>query len=133
MRGIYSITNIFTNTVYYGQSKNCENRLRVHECSLKGNYHHNPILQSSWNKYGKEAFIFTPILESNEDLTRLEKKYISEAYSIGLKLFNIADPEDPTKLSAESIKRMIKTKSKKHYKTVNPYLNEAIQKMSLYW
>lgn len=96
MKGIYAITNTLTDRVYYGQSKDCENRLRVHERALRGNYHHNPILQASWNKNGSKCFVFSLILSVATDLTRLEKKFISEAYSIGLKPFNIADPEAPT-------------------------------------
>ncbi len=104
MRGIYAITNILTDTVYYGQSINIEGRLRSHKSDLNKNKHGNPRLQNSWNKYGNSAFVFAPyrIFENGEDITSLEKKYINEAYSLGLITFNMSDPTDPTVWTAES-------------------------------
>ena len=135
MRGIYSITNTITNEVLYGQSKDIEHRLKVHKTSLKGNYHCNPLLQNSWNKYGETVFTFEPFYITEEpNLTYFEKKAITESK---LPVFNIADPENPTKLSPESIRRMVKSRNKnrigRQTDTVSRYLNEATQKMSLYW
>lgn len=98
MRGIYAITNILTDTVYYGQSGFLTKRLGEHRLKLSKNIHANPKLQSSWNKYGKDAFVFTPIQiieDTNIDLTPIEKKYKDGAYSLGLKIFNILEPGNP--------------------------------------
>jgi group I intron endonuclease len=109
MRGIYTITNILTDTVYYGQSKNIKHRLNQHISDLKDSDHHNIYLQNSWNKYGESAFVFTPIQiieDMSIDLTPIEKKYTKDAYSLGLNIFNIREPELKAPLSEETKKKM---------------------------
>lgn len=109
MRGIYAITNIVSDTVYYGQASQINSRLNNHKLALKKNIHENPRLQNSYNKHGEESFIFTPIYiikEKQIDLTLLEKKCIEEAYFLGLKVFNIRSPELKDKLSDETKKKM---------------------------
>jgi group I intron endonuclease len=117
MRGIYTITNIITDTVYYGQSGNIERRLKKHFYNLKVNKHANPHLQSSWNKHGKDAFIFAPIQimeDKNIDLTPIEKKYKDGAYSLGLKIFNIREPELKAPLSEETKQKISKNRKEKY-------------------
>lgn len=95
MRGIYAITNILTDTVYYGQAQIIRKRIDHHRYALRDNKHTNPYLQHSWNKHGADAFVFTALYEVADksiDLTPLENKCIKEAYNIGLKVFNILDP-----------------------------------------
>ena len=87
MRGIYAITNIVSDTVYYGQASQMQDRLSNHRLALRKNIHENPRLQNSYNKYGEDAFIFTPIYvvkEKQIDLTPIEKKFIEEAYFLEL-------------------------------------------------
>lgn len=108
MRGIYAITNILTDTVYYGQSIVMAHRLSSHRWALNKNKHGNLHLQRSWNKYGKDAFIFTTIKiieDKKVELTSIEKKYKDNAYNLGLNIFNIADPEKPLEPSLELRKR----------------------------
>lgn len=112
MRGIYAGTNIFTDTVYYGQSKNIPKRLREHKNNLNRKSHPNIHLQASWNKYGEDAFLFTTV-EIIEDisinLTPIEQKYIKNAYNLGLKLFNNSDPVPPFTVSLEVRKKISNT------------------------
>ncbi len=58
MIGIYKIENLINNKIYIGQSTNCEDREHSHFVNLRLNSHHNKYLQRSYNKYGKENFIF---------------------------------------------------------------------------
>lgn len=60
--GIYSILNIKTNKIYIGSSINLKSREYKHFWMLSNNRHDNLHLQKSYNKYGKECFIFN-ILE----------------------------------------------------------------------
>ena len=79
MTGIYKITNMVNGKVYIGQSVDVEVRWRSHKSELRGNYHENPYLQNSWNKYGEDNFKFEIIESCNqEDLNKLEIYYIKE-------------------------------------------------------
>jgi group I intron endonuclease len=91
MQGIYAITNILTDTVYYGQAVNIERRLRRHKNDLNSNKHSNPYLQNSYNKYGLLAFIFTSVqlVENKEILVKKEQEFIDNTYFLGLKSFNL--------------------------------------------
>jgi hypothetical protein len=65
---------------------------------LNKNIHGNPKLQASWNKYGKNAFVFAPLQLVEDitiDLTPIEKKYKDSAYFLGLKVFNLIEPGNP--------------------------------------
>lgn len=77
MPGIYEIKNTVTGKRYIGQTVDYEKRKASHINALKGNYHSNKYLQSSWNKYGESAFEFSLIAESDaEHLNELEVEYI---------------------------------------------------------
>jgi len=56
--GIYKITNSITQDYYIGSSVNIEKRWRRHLTDLKQQIHPNTRLQRSYNKYGKDAFLF---------------------------------------------------------------------------
>lgn len=56
--GIYKITNKVNGKFYIGQSSNIASRFQVHKSLLSRGKSHNPHLQSSWNKYGKDSFLF---------------------------------------------------------------------------
>src|SRR3990172_2642855 len=75
--GIYSITNIINNKIYYGSSNFCKRRWRSHKSLLNRNKHENPHLQRSWNKHGEKSFIFD-IVECvlPENLLVVEQKYL---------------------------------------------------------
>ena len=57
--GIYGIKNIINNKIYIGQTRESFiKRYWHHRCLLNNNHHDNPHLQSAWNKYGSDNFIF---------------------------------------------------------------------------
>ena len=78
--GIYKIINIINNKIYIGSSVNLYKRKKEHFNKLKKNIHKNIHLQSSYNKYGEENFIFE-IIEYIEDkylLIGREQYWINE-------------------------------------------------------
>ena len=58
MIGIYKIQNLINNKVYIGSSKSLKRRQYQHFFQLKKGKHDNTYLQYSYNKYGKDSFIF---------------------------------------------------------------------------
>jgi group I intron endonuclease len=77
--GIYVILNTMTEQVYVGQSKNLSKRLKEHWSYLTKESHHNPHLQSSFLKYGKDSFVFR-VMEycGAESLTDREQYWINQ-------------------------------------------------------
>jgi group I intron endonuclease len=59
--GVYKIYNLKNEKCYIGSSKNVSLRCDNHKQNLKNNKHSNKHLQASYNKYGKETFIFLAI------------------------------------------------------------------------
>jgi group I intron endonuclease len=77
MKGIYKITNLINAKVYVGQSQNLNSRKKSHFYWLNRDRHHNDYLQKSYNKYGKENFIFE-MIEETENLDNRELYWINE-------------------------------------------------------
>ena len=85
--GIYKITNIQNGKVYVGSSLNLSNREYKHFWMLNKGVHDNLFLQNSFNKYGKDFFIFE-ILEhcKSDEIIERENFYI-EKYNSNNNLF----------------------------------------------
>ena len=60
--GIYQTRNLITNDAYIGQTIELSTRRYGHFRLLAEGKHHNPILQNSYNKYGKDNFLFEVLL-----------------------------------------------------------------------
>lgn len=77
--GIYKIINIITitNNIYIGSAIYLKSRKSGHFYNLIKNKHHNKKLQNSFNKHGKENFIFE-VLEfcEKENLITREQHYL---------------------------------------------------------
>lgn len=66
--GIYMIFCKGNEKVYIGHTKGSfSRRFNTHISSLQAKSKNNRMLQFSWNKYGKENFVFMPLLEINKD------------------------------------------------------------------
>lgn len=78
--GIYKITNKSTQKFYIGSSINIKSRLNKHRYHLKNNTHHSDHLQRSYNKYGKEKFVFEILEEisilKNETKEQFKKRLV---------------------------------------------------------
>lgn len=75
--GIYMILNKVNGKRYIGSAVNIRSRWRTHTSRLERNIHHSPHLQSSWNKYGRDAFELIIIEECCKDfLIEREQFYI---------------------------------------------------------
>ncbi len=102
--GIYCITNIITNKIYIGSSKNIYHRLKRHYSELCRGIHANIILQNSFKKHGKESFnVFILEEVAFENLLIKEQEYIDKynpAYNITKQVIrNIPSSESRLKTS----------------------------------
>ena len=90
--GIYKITNTKNNKVYIGSSVNLSSREYKHFWMLNKGIHDNEYLQKSYNKYGKDIFVFEIVdyCEPTELIER-ENKFIALHESNNLnKGYNLA-------------------------------------------
>lgn len=92
MKAIYKLTNLEDGKVYVGQTNNLDIRKNRHFYDLKKNKHYNKFLQNSYNKYGKENFIFECI-EITDNLDERELYWINKYGGINSELnYNLKDP-----------------------------------------
>jgi len=88
--GIYSIRNKTNNKRYIGSSVNISKRWNTHKRYLRKQMHDNIHLQSSWNSYGEENFIFEIIEENISEEYLIEKEnFYLEFYEIGINGSNV--------------------------------------------
>jgi group I intron endonuclease len=77
--GIYIIKNTIDNKIYVGSSINIGNREYKHFWMLNKGIHDNKFLQNSFNKFGKENFIFEVVEKCTEvELIDKENFYIDK-------------------------------------------------------
>lgn len=76
--GIYAIINRQKNHFYIGSAKNLRQRKNDHFKALKAGKHSNPHLQSAYNLYGSNAFLFVIVehVDLFEDLLSREQHFI---------------------------------------------------------
>lgn len=112
--GIYKITNKQNEKFYIGSSVNIKMRWYAHKSYLRRNIHSNSHLQNAWNKYGEENFIFSILIETDEDsLLDKEQELIDETKccnkNIGYNKALIAgSPMKGRKHSPETIEKLRK-------------------------
>lgn len=86
---IYKIVCTANNKVYVGRSSSYKRRKTEHFRYLSQNKHANPIMQSAYNKYGKEAFEFYMIEECDNTAVKDRELYwFSKMVEDGYVLFN---------------------------------------------
>jgi group I intron endonuclease len=119
--GIYGIKNTITGKMYIGKSVNLYKRRYEHFYKLKKNIHHSDYLQNSFNKYGKDYFIFGIIEECSIDVIDQREKYWIEYYDTYNNGYNCLLPngENGGNILSEEEKAKI-SKSMKRYYTILP-------------
>lgn len=105
---IYAIRNIFNQKVYVGSAINYEDRWRRHEYSLRDGKHHSRHLQRSWNKYGKDNFVFEilEIVPEKEKLLETEQKWIDHHKSFDREFGYNISPTAGSSLGVKHSKEM---------------------------
>lgn len=74
--GVYLITCLTNKKVYVGSSANSIfKRIRDHQIALEKGTHANEILQRTYNKYGKENFVFEKLESCAQEVVLLREQY----------------------------------------------------------
>lgn len=122
MIGIYKIQNLINNKIYVGSSKSLKRRQYQHFMLLKKNKHGNPYLQHSYNKYGKDSFVFFVLEEClEEQLIERESYWITYYNSANSKFgYNIDSFESGRRKVSDSSKIKMKS-SNKTLKSISQY------------
>jgi len=99
LAGIYQIRNLINNKIYLGSAYNLYDRYRVHKSTLLNNKHDNEHLQRSFNKYGKDNFIFelVEIVENLVNIYDIEVKYLNRHFDYGKSCYNMNEETSPNK------------------------------------
>lgn len=126
---IYSILNKNNGKIYVGLTKQGKYRFAQHKYALRRNNHQNPHLQSSWNKYGEDAFEFN-VLEHCDDnrLGMNEKWWINYFDSKNPeKGFNLKDGgENCFEFREETLKKMSESsKGRTHSETTKKKMSNS--------
>lgn len=106
--GVYRFTCIPTGNIYIGGSFELRQRILAHIRLLRNGQHHNPYLQSAWDKYGEAAFLITVEEEcSRAQLTEREQYYLDTLQPFAPAHFNITrDASNPARdMSPEARQR----------------------------
>lgn len=105
--GVYEIVNTVNGKRYIGSSIGLVCRLREHLNLLRRCKHHNKHLQSAFNKYGENVFIFHPLLYCDPDNTLLYEQMCMDGLRPGYnKSGNAEAPTRGIRFSEERIAKM---------------------------
>jgi group I intron endonuclease len=100
--GVYEIVNVINGNRYIGSSIRIASRLSAHKCQLRQNKSHNQHLQSAYNKYGEESFVFRPLLYCDPENTLLYEQMCIDGMQTNYnKTKNAESPFTGCKLSKE--------------------------------
>jgi len=108
--GIYQITNTINNKIYVGSAINFINRERIHFSKLKHNKHENQHLQHSYNKYGKDNFEFTELINYSIDELIMAEQIFINVFKPEYNMRKIAKSSLGIKRSEETKRKLSKSK-----------------------
>jgi len=139
MAVIYRITNMANGKFYIGSAESFARREWQHKYALRRNEHKNPRLQSAWNVYGEEMFVFEIIEEIAPDRNAfdIENTYLhkvvgqEDCYNIntdavGMRTGIAHTKETKAKVSAS---RKGKAAGEEHYRYGQTVSDEVRQKI----
>ena len=133
MAVIYQITNMVNGKYYIGSAESFARREWQHKYDLKRGAHKNPHLQSAWNKYGADAFVFEVIETVDPDRTAFDVENTYLMKCVGRNdCYNInSDAHKPRlgKTHSELTKAKIRANRVAPYRygqTVSPEVREKI-------
>jgi group I intron endonuclease len=106
--GIYKIINLKNNKIYIGSAKHLMSRKCTHFHNLKYNKHHNIHLQNSYNKYGKDNFIFEVLERCSEKELIFKEQYYIDTLLPDYNICKIAGNVSGRKHSLETIEKIRK-------------------------
>lgn len=95
--GVFEIRNKIDNKIFIDSGNNIPAKFNRHKFQLNAGLHPTKELQSDWNKHGEINFEFNVIEEIEQKdeikdyskkLKELEKKYLTEAESKGINIYN---------------------------------------------
>ena len=79
--GVYEIRNIINGKLYIGSTTDSfQNRWQCHKKRLRAGKHHSLHLQSAWNKYGENNFVFEIIEVTSPDEALSREGYYIHLY-----------------------------------------------------
>ncbi len=121
--GVYVIQNVITGDCYVGSSVDIARRKLKHFHQLRSNKHGNQHLQSAYNKYGHDSFLFNLHEEVavREDLVGREQYWINQLLPRYNKMLVV---EDRWQQSPESIELIKEARSKQE---TTPAMLEALK------
>jgi group I intron endonuclease len=107
--GLYKIVNEVNEKFYIGSSDNIPRRFSRHVLDLKKNRHDNQHLQSAWNKYGSEKFVFEIYKECERSLLLEEEQKELNTWVGKVECYNIRkDARRPVSIGEHRSKETIK-------------------------
>ena len=137
MVGIYCIENTVNHKKYIGQSIDIRQRWHEHKHELNNGIHSNSYLQNSWNKYGKQNFRFSTIIECDKyDLNDFEEYFIGYFSTLNRKYgFNLRNAGSNGSLSQETKDKLKELMTGRYDGRLNPFYGkkhneDARKKMS---
>jgi hypothetical protein len=96
--GVFQVKNTANGKVLLGSSMNLEGPLNMHQFMLTSGHHRNTALQSDWNTFGPDKFVFEilevveiksdPNFNLDDELTLLEQIWIEKLEPFGEKGYN---------------------------------------------
>lgn len=133
MNHVYCIYNKKSNKFYIGSTVNLNRRKREHFRLLEKNKHHSIKLQNSYNKHGRDNFIFT-ILKVCVDEKFWEQYYLDKykpKYNVSLSSNSPMKGRTHSKKTLKKLKNRPVPRGKEHYMSKRGPTNEHKNNMSL--
>jgi group I intron endonuclease len=130
--GIYLIRNKVNNNIYIGSAINISNRKKTHLHQLKYNIHHCNYLQRSFNKHGKDNFIFEILEYCEKDKLIEREQHFINILNPRYNICRIAGSSLGVKRNNETKKKLSEShKGQKAWNKGIPATKEQKEKQSL--